>query len=110
MLASENGALGDLGAQELVLSGVLEEVDKLHDFNLGLLAARHVDEAHVDVLLLDNARRALRHPSHSKHTTWPARPTPASRSRTATSHAAHLQHTKQSCMITLDKSIMQEEI
>lgn len=34
--------LRNLGAQVNVLLGVLQEVDKLHDFDLGLLAASNV--------------------------------------------------------------------
>lgn len=43
--------LGDLGAQVLVLLRVLEEVDKLQDLQLGLLAAGYVAELDLDVVL-----------------------------------------------------------
>lgn len=45
------GHLGDLGAQVLVLLRVLQEVDKLQDLQLGLLAAGHVAELDLDVVL-----------------------------------------------------------
>lgn len=42
--------LRDLGPKVLVLFGVLQEVNKLHDLQLGLLAAGHVLEFDVDLV------------------------------------------------------------
>lgn len=41
--------LGYLGTQFLVLLWVLEEVDKLHDLQLGLLAACHITVPHREL-------------------------------------------------------------
>ena len=38
----EDSPFGDLGSQVQVLLRILEEVDKLHDFDLGLFTASHV--------------------------------------------------------------------
>lgn len=46
-LTCEDGALGDLGPQVEVLLRVLQEVDELHDLDLGLLAAGNVLERHL---------------------------------------------------------------
>jgi hypothetical protein len=46
-----------LGAEALVLRRVLEEVDELHDLELGLVAAGHVLEGHVDTARLGDDRR-----------------------------------------------------
>lgn len=42
--------LRDLGPKVLVLLGVLQEVNKLHDLQLGLLAPGHVLELDVDLV------------------------------------------------------------
>ena len=42
------------GPQVSVLPRVLQEIDELHDLNLGLLAASHVLEGHVDLTGVDD--------------------------------------------------------
>ena len=49
--AREEGSLGNPGPQLVVLLGVLEEVDELDDFLLGLLHADHLAEGDLDGLL-----------------------------------------------------------
>lgn len=48
---AEDGAARDLGAEALVLGGILEKVDKLHDLDLGLVAARHVGKLDLGLVL-----------------------------------------------------------
>jgi hypothetical protein len=43
----EDGAFGDFGAQLNVLLWILQEVDKLHDFDFGLFATGDVPENHT---------------------------------------------------------------
>ena len=55
--------LRDLCAEVLVLLGVLEEVDKLHDFNLRLVASSHVTESHTNRrVLIEHLGRRLAKP------------------------------------------------
>ena len=70
-------ALGDAPAQALVLPGILEEVDDLHQFRLGLVHAGHIGEGGlqllpvVDLVLRSPKRQGLggtpAHPAHDEH-------------------------------------------
>ena len=80
--AYEQRALGNLGAQLLVFVGLLEEIDDLHDLDLGLLQAGHVLERHtLGIVLVEDLRlgfadvhdaasapgtRAARHGAHDE--------------------------------------------
>ena len=76
-LTCEDGALGDLGPEVEVLLRVLEEVDKLHDLNLGLLTACHVPEGHVDLGGVDQLGGGLAHAAHgTEHAAWREDKTP----------------------------------
>lgn len=75
--------LGDLGSEVLVLLWVLQEVDKLQDLQLGLLAAGHVLELHLNVIL-HHLRRRLTHAER-----------PASPATGASSHWSSPQGKKQ---------------
>ncbi len=57
--ADHEHALGDLAAELLELARVLEEVDDLGDFLLGLIDARDIGEGDVDLVLAQQARAAL---------------------------------------------------
>ena len=57
--ADHQHALGNLAAELLELARVLEEVDDLADFLLGLVDAGDVGEGHVDLVLAQQARAAL---------------------------------------------------
>lgn len=58
--------LGDLGTQVLILLGVLQKVDELHDLQLGLLAPRHVFELDVD-LVAQHLGGGLAHAEQTTH-------------------------------------------
>merc|ERR1719400_2551258 len=66
--SGEDRALRDLGSQVSVLAGVLQEIDKLHDFYFGLFTAGYVFEGHIDVGRIDDLSCGLSHPT--EHGSW----------------------------------------
>ena len=72
--STEKRALGNFGPQFGEPEGIFQKVDKLHDFDLGLLASGHVAKVHLDVGRFDflgvgpaNAKNSARTGSSAAH-------------------------------------------
>ena len=71
--AHEQRPLRDLGTQLLVFVGLLEEIDNLHDLDLGLLESSHVLERHaLRIVLVEDLRLGLAHIHDAASTAGPA--------------------------------------